>query len=123
MAIRAKPFYERTTKLVVTQSKINVVHNEEVKVAIVIDISKGTTAAPGREADTRFLRDINEGSVTTIVIKHIRAKVGQVEILPPVVVIIGGTSAHPVSSVLQARVFSHVAKRSITVVAIQGVVA
>src|SRR5581483_4382639 len=80
---------------------VHVVHDVEVKLAIVVIITEGGTRSPATlVAHARLRRDIRECSVMIVVIKRTSVQVRDVQIVPAVVVIIADGHAVTPSALL-----------------------
>src|SRR5438477_6988592 len=82
-----KPTFACNWRIVYVE--LHIPGNEQIKPAIVIVVSPGRAGGPSAYRDARFLGDIGKGSIMIVVIKAVLAKVRDVEIRPPVIVIVG----------------------------------
>ena len=82
---------------VVVDPRVDVVDDEQVDVPVAIDIGKRAAGAEdGSGSDGRLLRHVGERLAVVVVVQRIRSHVGDVEIGPAVVVVVGRAGAHAV---------------------------
>ena len=70
MAVDADATLRVTTEAVVRLRRIEVVGDEEIEIAVDIDIEEGTTGAPSTQTDTSRARDVSEGALAHISIER-----------------------------------------------------
>ena len=78
-----------------SQIETDVVGDEQVEMAVAVIVHKRATGSPAcfLPGYSGFFADVSKSSITVIVVKHIPAVVGDVQILPAIVVIITNTDA------------------------------
>src|SRR3954463_15885589 len=82
--------------------RVNVVDDPQIEVAIAVEIRERAARAPAVVADACGRRGVRERAITMIPIQAVAAVAGDVEIRPPVAVVVAGTGAHTVAAVLNA---------------------
>ena len=88
---------------VVVHSRIDVVDDEQIDVAVAIDVGERAAGAEHRRAgDACRFGDIGEAFARVVLIERVRPDAGDVEIDPAVVVDVGGAGAHAVADVRDA---------------------
>src|SRR6202050_3528423 len=88
-------------------------------VAVVVD--ERTTGAPSfaRTCDPRFFADLSEGAVAVVVIKHVLAVVGDVQVFKAVVIVIADANALTPAGMREPSSPGDVGKGAVAVVVIQ----
>src|SRR6516225_10014213 len=111
-----------TAPYVVLGIPLNVVADQEVKVAVLIVVKPpGAGGPPSFITNTRLLSDIGKSTVAIVVVQDGAAVSGHVKIRIAVVVIVADRYTLPVeTSGADARLFRDVSKRAVTVVVIKG---
>jgi hypothetical protein len=71
-----------------------IVGHIEIKIAIVVNVYKGGTNAPAPVGNSRVTTNLFELSVSKIVKEKVAAVAGDIDILPTIVIDIGGCNSH-----------------------------
>ena len=100
----------RVTLLVAPQREVHVIRDEQIEQAVAVVIQPGGAGRPALVVHAGLARDIGESPVAVVVIKNVRAEVGDVEVLETVVVVIPNRHAHAVADVPDAGFFRDVLK-------------
>ena len=96
----------------VVHACVNVIGDEEVHVAVAIDVGPGAARTEDRCAgDTRRAGDVGEVTAAVVAIQRVRADAGHVDVDPAVVVVVGGARAHAVAGMAEACSGGHVVER------------
>src|SRR5687767_14040717 len=89
-------------ELVLSPTCVDVVRDEEVEVAVTIDIEERAARAPQRGIGAAGLRYFAEPAPTRIPIQHVRSDVGDIQVDQAIVVIVARTCAHAVLAMADA---------------------
>ncbi len=103
--------------------EVNVIRNDEIELAVTIVVHEGAAAAPGfaRASDAGFVGDIGEDAVI-VVVETVLAVVGDVEIVPAVVVVVTDADAlSPAGRAARPAFCGHVGEGAVVIVAIEMV--
>ncbi len=106
--------------LLVVIGEIDISGYVEVYIAIVIDISEGTTRAPETCANAGGIRNVGKAVLAGIVIELVGPDRGDVKIGPSIVVVIRRTPAHSKSEDSDARGLRHIREFSIPGIPVQA---
>ena len=87
---------------------MDVARDEQVDVAVAIVIGPGRAGAEAAAAHSGFFGYVLELAVAQVVIEHVAAKAGDVNIVEAVVVVIGHGDAHAPTFSREARGFGDV---------------
>ncbi len=104
----------RGTATIALDCEIDIVADEKIEIPVAIEIHPRGASRPVRIIDAGFARDIGEGTVAIIVIEHVAAEVGHVEIEEAVVIIVAGSHAHAIADVSHSGFFSDVDESQLT---------
>ena len=105
-----------SAELVLFRSEVDIVRDEEIEIAVTIDIEERAARAPQRGIGAARVRDFAEPATTRIPIQRVRSDVGDIQVDQAVVVVVARACAHPVLAMADARGSGHVLKRSISAV-------
>src|SRR6187549_3177000 len=100
---------------------VHVVDDEEIEIAVLVEVGKRAARTPARLADMRSRCHVGKRAVTAIAIEHVRAEVRHVEVNPAVVVVVTRARAHAVVAMLYPRASADIVKRAVAAVVIQPV--
>jgi hypothetical protein len=75
----------------------HVVRDEQVEIAILVEIGEGAAGAPRRRADASRARDVGEGAATGVAIERVGADARDIQVHPAVIVVVAGARAHAVA--------------------------
>ena len=98
---------------------IDIVGDEQIQIAIAIDVEECAARSPLRIRDTRLGRDVSERTLAGVAIEHVRSQVRDVKIVPAVVVDVAGTGALPVGGVPYASLHPALVECAVTSIGIQ----
>jgi hypothetical protein len=80
----------------------DVVRDEQVEIAVLVEIREGAPRAPQRRADTSGARDVGEGPATSVAVERVGPDAGDIQIHPTVVVVVAGAGTHAVAAMTNA---------------------
>jgi hypothetical protein len=119
MAISAR--LQRGVSAVRVPVRGHVIRDEEIEVAVLVEIRKGASRAPQRRTDAGNAGDVGEPAAAGVAVQHVRPDVRDVEIDAAIVVVIAGARAHPVVAVLDPGLRRDILERAIAAVPEQPV--
>jgi hypothetical protein len=106
----------------VVHARVHVVDDEEVHVTVAIDVRPGAARTERRRpAGACRARHVGERLAPVVVEEHVRSDVGDVDVDPAVVVVVGGAAAHAVAGMRQAGGRRHVLERAVAAIVEQPV--
>src|ERR1039457_4143827 len=70
------------------QIVVNVAGNEEIEAAIAVIVAEAGAGRPVPQRDTCLLGHIGKGAIVIVVVEPVLAEVGDVEVGPPIVVVV-----------------------------------
>src|SRR5260370_6049589 len=103
------------------------IHHEEVLPAVVIEIAELGGPAPERLAGAGFFGEIGERAVAIVVPQHVAffhvfvGDVGDVDIEPTVVVVVGDIDVHALLGVVADGLFGYLAESAVAIVEVHAV--
>src|SRR5262249_23071359 len=103
MAVDADASLRITAEGVVALGCVEIVRDEEIEVAIVIDVEESATRAPAAKAHTGRACDVGEHAVAVVLEECVRTGAGYIQIDAAVVVDVTCASTHAVRGVCKAR--------------------
>src|SRR5258706_1765502 len=112
------------TNFVMVGIPFHVSSDEEIEMAVIIEIEKARGDRPAAGRYSSFLGHIRESAVAIVVVQDILAVAGDVEIGETVIVIVAHGDAHAVVAVAgggKARGLSNVRETAIAILAVQAV--
>ena len=92
---------------------IGVVGNEQVEPPVAVVVGERRAGGPSRIPDSRLRGHIGECAVTVVVIQPVRTVAGHVEIVPAVVVEVGGNGPHAPAWVAHTCLVRRVLERAV----------
>ncbi len=105
----------------VSSRGVDVVGDEQVEVAVAIDVDERAARAPERRTGAAGVGDLGKPTASGIAIQRIRPDVGDVEIGEAVIVEVPRAGAHAVVAVADVRAVRHILEGSVAAVSIQAV--
>ena len=80
-----------------------IVSYEQVEPVVAVVIEKRSADTPTGVVGSGFCGHVGKGAVTVVLQHLVAAKVGDVEVDPPIIIVVAARNAHPVPVGLQAR--------------------
>ena len=121
MAIHANAALRIAAERVLARRRIEVVGDEEIEIAVAIDVKECAARAPPVEADPRRARDVGERAIPGVAIQRVWSVVGDVEIGAAVAIDVAGAGAHPVFAMDDAGRGGHIGEVPFSVVVKESV--
>src|SRR5437016_4893273 len=87
-----------SAELVLSPGCVDVVRDEEIEVAVTVEIEERAARAPQRGIGAARVRYFAEPAMTHIPIQHVWSDVGDIQVDQAVVVVVAGACAHTVSA-------------------------
>src|SRR6185436_4703592 len=85
-----------SAELVPPPGHVDVVRDEEIEVAVMVDVEERTARAPQRGIGAARVRDLAETAMTRIPIEQVWSDVGDIQVDQAVVVVVARAGAHAV---------------------------
>jgi hypothetical protein len=94
--------------------------DEKIEVTVAVIVAPGRARRESVIADPGPLGDLLERPIAPIAEEAVRAKAGDVEVVPAVVVVIGDRDSHCPARIGEARRVRHLAERAIPEILVEG---
>src|SRR5215203_3475145 len=92
-----------SAELVFSPRCVDVVGDEQIEVAVTVDVEERAARAPERRIGAARVRHFAEPAMTSIPIQRVWSDVGDVQVDQAIVVVVAGAGAHPVLPMADAR--------------------
>src|SRR5262249_38670023 len=98
---------------------LNEARNEQVELPVIVVVEPNRASGPTLHSYSSLLGHVGKRAVTVIMIQRITAVVGDIEVLPPVTVIVGCGHSHAKPSACDSCSIGHVSERAVVVVVVK----
>ena len=116
VAVDANAALRVAAERVLARRRVEVVGDEQIQIAVAIDVHERAARAPPVQPDARRARDVRERAVAGVSIQRVGTVVGDVEIGASVAIDVARARAHPVLAMDDAGGRRHVLEQSVALV-------